>query len=109
MPQIDFTKAITPEAKAAAAAEAMQARLTGAIDQHVEATAQARGYNSAAHIAGYATSTVTDWQAEAQAFVAWRDDVWLTAFAILDDVQSGARDVPGEADLIAELPVITWP
>jgi hypothetical protein len=24
-------------------------------------------------------------------------------------VQSGARDVPGEADLIAELPVITWP
>lgn len=109
MPQIDFSRVITAEDKAAAAAEAMQARLTGAIDQHVEATAQARGYNSAASLAGYATSTVTPYRAEAQAFIAWRDDVWLTAFAILYDVQSGARDVPGEADLIAELPVITWP
>jgi stage V sporulation protein SpoVS len=107
--RIDFTQVITAEDKAAAAAAAMQARLTGAIDQHVEATAQARGYNSAAHIAGYATSTVTDWQAEAQAFVAWRDAVWLAAFAILAEVQSGARDVPDEADLIGELPVIEWP
>jgi hypothetical protein len=107
MPQIDFSQVITAEAKAAAVAEAMQTRLTAAIDQHVEATAQARGYNSAAHLAGYVTSNT--WQAEAQAFVAWRDAVWLAAFAIIDDVQIGARDVPDEADLIGELPVIEWP
>ncbi len=106
MPQIDFSHVITAEDKAAAAAEAMQARLTAAIDRHVEDTARVRGYNGAAALAGYATSKV--WQAEAQAFVAWRDDVWLAAFAILDDVQSGVRAIPTEAELIAELPVIGW-
>ncbi|MCG2606672.1 MAG: hypothetical protein KBO60_26830, partial [Achromobacter sp.] len=67
-----------------------------------------RDYNSAAHIAGYATSTVAEWQAEAQTFVAWRDAVWLAAYAILADCEAGTRPVPDAAALIAELPVIDW-
>ena len=37
------------------------------------------------------------------------DWTYPAAFAILADVQGGARAVPTEAELIAERPVIGWP
>ena len=76
-----------------------------AIDAHVEARARALNYNSAAALAGYVGSTVPEWAAEAAAFVAWRDAVWVTAFAML-----GAADPmrpPGVEDVLAALP--EWP
>ena len=51
----------TAEDLAAATRQCRQERLRHAIDTHVEEQAKALGYNSAAHLAGYATSTVTDW------------------------------------------------
>ena len=59
--------------------EEMQRQIAAAIDAHVEAQALALQYNSAAHLVGYVASTVSHWRAEAEAFVAWRDAVWLTA------------------------------
>jgi hypothetical protein len=56
--------------------------LAAAVDRLVEATARTMAYNGAAHCAGYAASTVPQWAAEAMAFIAWRDAVWLTIFAI---------------------------
>ncbi|NBE05921.1 hypothetical protein [Paragemmobacter ruber] len=82
-----------------------QAICAAAIDAHVEATAQAKGYNGAAHLASYVASTVPAWAAEAQAFVAWRDAVWLAAYAM----QETAVPPPAVADVIAGLPVIEWP
>ena len=90
------------------AAEAVQAhkrRVTAAIDRHVEDQAHALEYNSAAHLAGYATSTVTEWQAEAQMFVQWRDDVWQAAIGMLDGADP--TDPPSVEDVIAALPA--WP
>lgn len=55
------------------------------INAHVEAVARSMGYSSAASCAGYASSTVLQWATEAQDFIAWRDAVWLTAFARKDD------------------------
>jgi len=109
MTKIDFAQAITAEAKAAQAAEAMQKQLTATVDRHIEATAKARGYNSAASLASYVPSTNAAWAAEAGAFVAWRDAVWAHAIAALEDVQAGTRAVPDAAELIAELPEIAWP
>lgn len=80
-----------------------------AIDAHVEAVAQSRGYNGAAHLASYAVSTVPAWAAEARAFVAWRDAVWLEALGELAKVTGGAEVPPAVNDLIAGLPVIQWP
>ena len=80
--------------------------LRAAIDRHVEDQAHALEYNSAAHLAGYATSTVTEWQAEAQAFVAWRDSVWQAAIAMLADAEASG-EVPSVEDVIAALP--KWP
>ena len=82
---------------------------TTAIDSHVEETARSKGYNSAAHLSGYATSTVPTWASEAAAFISWRDQVWLTAVEILRQVTDGEIEQPTIEDLIASLPVIDWP
>lgn len=81
-----------------------------AIDAHVEETARAWGYNSAAHIAGYAASTVTQWAAEATAFIAWRDAMWLAAIAKLAAIQAGQQPAPASVSaLIATLPAAVRP
>lgn len=108
MPVIDFSQVITAEAKAAAAVAAQMAAMTAAIDAIVEATARARSYNSAAHLASYVASTVPAWAAEAQAFVAWRDAVWLAAITALGTAQTSGI-APSREELIASLPQIVWP
>lgn len=90
--------------------EEIQAAYIRAIDGHVEATARARQYNSAAHLASYDASTVPEWQAEALAFVAWRDAVWLHVIARFAAVQAGTEPPPESAEaLIAALPQMVWP
>lgn len=79
-----------------------------AIDAHVEAIARARSYNSAASCAGYAASTVPAWAAEAAAFIAWRDAVWIGVYAALAAVQGGAP-APSVDALVAGLPAMVWP
>ena len=74
-----------------------------AIDAHIDAQARALKYNSAAHLAGYTGSTVAEWAAEAQAFVAWRDACWLAALALLAQAE-GSGDVPSVEDVLAALP-----
>jgi hypothetical protein len=83
--------------------EEIQRQIAAAIDAHVEAQACALQYNSAAHLVGYAASTVSHWRAEAEAFVAWRDQVWLVAIT----KQAEAMDtgnVPSVEDVIEALP-----
>ncbi|ETW14251.1 hypothetical protein ATO8_00040 [Roseivivax marinus] len=86
-----------------------RAALTAMIDAHVEAVARSRDYNDAAALAGYANSTVPEWAAEAQAFVSWRDQVWLTAFGMLAEVEAGTRAIPTASEILEALPDITWP
>lgn len=80
-----------------------------AIEAHIDQTAQARGYRGTEALASYATSTIPAWAAEATAFVAWRDAVWGYAYAQMAAVQAGQRPQPSVAELVDELPVISWP
>lgn len=80
-----------------------------AIQGHVDATARSRNYDSGTSLAGYVASTNPTWAAEAQAFVAWRDAVWLYAYVELDKVTGGQREAPTVEDFIAELPELVWP
>lgn len=80
-----------------------------AIQAHVDATAQGNGYADGVALAGYSTSTVPAWSAEAQAFIAWRDQVWVYAYTELAKVQGGQREAPTIAGIIGELPSIVWP
>ena len=80
-----------------------------AIEAHIEATAAERDFSSATRLASYVASTKPAWRAEAEAFVAWRDDVWEFAFAEFAKVQAGTRAEPSVEDFLAELPQIAWP
>lgn len=80
-----------------------------AIQNHVDATAKSKGYADGVALAGYSTSTISAWAAEAQAFIGWRDQVWLYAYTELAKVQGGQREVPTIAELVGELPTINWP
>ena len=93
----------TAEQRAAEARAQAIAGITARIDALVEARAREAGYNSAAHLAGYATSTVPDWAAEARAFVAWRDAVWLSAQAQLAAADARAS-LPDADSVLARLP-----
>lgn len=83
--------------------------LAAAIQTHVQATARARGYDSAEACASYVASTNATWSAEATAFVAWRDGVWTSALSTLAAVEAGTEPAPTAEALIADLPVIAWP
>lgn len=79
-----------------------------ALDAHVEAVAAAKGYKTAASCAGYVSSTIPAWAAEAAAFIAWRDAVWIGVYAALAAVQGGAP-APSVDALVAGLPAMVWP
>ena len=80
-----------------------EAEIAAAIDAHVEAQSRALGYNSAAACAGYVNSTVEAWAEDARAFIAWRDAVWTTAFALQRQHEESGT-VPTLEDVLAALP-----
>ena len=80
-----------------------------AIQSHVDATAVAKRYDSGTSLASYVASTNPQWQAEAQAFVAWRDAVWAYAYAEMDKVLGGERSMPTVEQILGELPAMEWP
>lgn len=80
-----------------------------AIQAHIDATAQERGYDSGVSCASYVNSTNQAWASEASAFVARRDNAWAYVYAELEKVQSGLREQPTIEDILAELPPMIWP
>ena len=86
-----------------------QAMYERAIQRHIDDTARERNYRNGDALASYAPSTVPEWAAEAQAFVAWRDAVWVYAYAELVKVMNGEREQPSIVEFVEELPSIAWP
>jgi hypothetical protein len=80
-----------------------------AVQAHVDATAQSKGYETGFALAGYTSSGVPAWKAEAETFVAWRDAVWLYVFELMAQVQAGDAEPPvSTSALIGWLPQIEW-
>lgn len=80
-----------------------------AIEAHVDAVAGERNYSSGVSCASYKDSTTPQWAAEASAFIAWRDALWLYVYAELDKVQNAQRPQPTIEAFIAELDPVEWP
>lgn len=80
-----------------------------AIEDLLNTTAKVKNYNDSISIASYSASTNAVWKAEADAFIAWRDAVWVSALQTFADVQAGTIPAPTLADFLAGLPTITWP
>ena len=80
-----------------------------ALTRHLDATAQARRYDSritCALRAGYPGP----FQAEGQAFALWMDACNLAAYTLLAEVQAGTRQLPENTQaLIEALPPMMWP
>lgn len=80
-----------------------------AIQAHVDDAARSKLFRDGVTLASYASSTNPAWASEAQAFVAWRDQVWAYAYQELAAVMSGERRQPTVAEIVGELPAISWP
>ena len=89
--------------------EDLQAAFTATIQAHLDTFARTRNYDGILSAATYATSTVPKFQAEGQYAVEARDATWAKAYAILDEVMSGQRPMPSLAEVLAELPALSWP
>jgi hypothetical protein len=81
---------------------------TRAVQAHLDAAAQARGYDSILSAASYA-AVPGPFQAEGTAFATWRSDCWAYCYAQLAAVQAGQRTQPFPFELVAELPARGMP
>lgn len=83
----------------------IQAQLTAVVQAHLDAQAQALGYDSIFTAVTYADEpAVPKFQADGQALRAWRSLVWEAGYALLAQVQAGEAPIPTPEALIASLP-----
>ncbi len=80
-----------------------------AIQSLVDSTARERQFRDGVTLASYTASTKPKWAAEAQVFVAWRDNVWFYAYGELAKVQTGQRPQPTVEQFLTEITPIAWP
>lgn len=86
-----------------------QSDFVDGIQNHIDAVARSKGYKDGFALAGYSSSTIPAWSGEASTFIAWRDAVWVYAYAQLSAVESAHRSPPASVEaLILELPDIDW-
>lgn len=107
--QIAEAEAVLAAIRSAGTVPPTEAEYATAIQAHIDAAAVSRRYTDGVFLATYATSTVPERAAEAAAFIAWRDDVWTFVYDQLAAVTAGTEPVPTIDELIASLPVISWP
>jgi len=81
----------------------IQKHLTGFIQEHLDLTAQAHGYDNI-HSAALRAGFEGPFRAEGIAFAQWMDGCWLQAYSVLDEVKAALRPVPDKEELIALLP-----
>lgn len=89
--------------------EQIIAKYTAGVQQHLDTFAQTRNYDGILSAATYATSQVPKFKAEGQYAVEARDATWAKCYEILAAVEAGSRTMPTLDELLAELPVLTWP
>lgn len=101
----DPSQIVTREQKSAATITDYE----NAIQDLVDSTARERQFRDGVTLASYIGSTKSKWAAEAQAFVAWRDNVWFYAYGELAKVQAGQRPQPTVEQFLTEIAPIAWP
>lgn len=79
-----------------------------AVQAHLDATAQTRGYDNTYTCLSYTTSKDEVWHRESSAFSEWRDSVWRKAHEILNAYMAGEIAQPTVEEVIAQLPPVDW-
>ena len=96
---------IVKDALPAPTTDEIKQRLISAMQSHMDAAAQARGYDNiinAALRAGYPGL----FHAEGLAFATWMDACWSLGYELLAEVKAGKRAVPAREELIGLLPAL---
>lgn len=83
--------------------------IENAIDAHILATANAKGYNSTESCLLYVGDVNAQWNAEAVAFKAWRSQCWEYVIQEQAKIELGIRTLPTPEEAVAELPLMVWP
>ena len=78
-------------------------KFESAIQSHLDAQAQSKGYDNITTACSYAAAP-NPFQAEAVSFVSWRGNVWAYCYQELAKVQAGTRAMPTVEQIISELP-----
>ena len=102
-------EALIPGLEAAYQLNQLKATSKILIQNLLDTTAQSKTYNDSLHCVSYGLSTNVAWKAEAEAFIAWRDDVYETALTILDGIENNNDPIPTEQEFLNALPTIVWP
>ena len=89
--------------------EQIIAQYTAGVQQHLDTFARTRNYDGILSAATYATSQVPKFKVEGQYAVEARDATWAKCYEVLAAVESRSRPMPTLDELLAELPVLTWP
>lgn len=84
--------------------EQIIARLEGAIDRYLDAQAQSFRYESIRTMVTYENDTNPKFNAEGVGAKAFRSAVYTLGVSLIGEVQSGMREVPTEAELLALMP-----
>jgi len=75
------------------------------VQAALDAQAVAWNYESILSAASYANSTVPQFQHEAAALIAWRDQVWQACYTAEAAIQAGTQPMPASpAAFVATLP-----
>jgi len=88
--------------------EHLLAMHTRHIQTRLDEFARTREYADILHAVSYQHSTVPKFAAEGKRALYLRDQTWLRATAIYKEVASGKRLTLTPAELLAELPALTW-
>lgn len=98
-----------PQPSPDALREVMITEFETAVQNLLDSTARARGYDHIISLCSYAGDPNPRWDAEGQAGRVWRSAVWQSCAETLSAVLSGTREAPTKDELIESLPKIVWP
>lgn len=79
------------------------------LSNYIDSIAQQKQYANAVSCASYSSSTVLVWKAQADAFIAWRDSVYIYVIQQEELMISGQREIPSFEGFKTELPTMIWP
>ena len=78
------------------------------IQAYMDRTAHDRGYDSIYTAIGYLNSGVQRFREDAEAALAWRDQIWVLCHRLLDQWQAGEIEALTLEQVIERLPEIHW-
>lgn len=79
------------------------------VQKFIDDTAKSKDFGDGIACATYVTSTNEQWEAQALAFVAWRDAVWVYSYTEFAKMETHERETPAIEDFLTELPEMVWP